>query len=303
MGELITFTGTSGGTATTIVSTALEKFIPQATAQVNFWVHCLSGTGVIGQEVRAKSFAPTTDTLTLHDPGFSAVTPSGATYEIHARTRRARKLEAINSAVRQLGLIVPREVIDTTLTGVADQFTYTLPSNQNWVQVHKVEVHSGASATLVGFPFEAERAYRWNVRREQNRTTGTETWTLQFDGQSQIPTGRVIRVTGVGGFTELAADADVLPLGGAYEGRAIEWIMDWAKYRLLDETVERQPGGEAERYRLRALDMLQKQKEDLLTLMRVPGPGIIETPLTKPHARSGLNLGEFNIYGVASEFS
>lgn len=298
MGELAVITSTASGTTTQITSTDLDQYIPQATANMASWVHCLGGTNV-GVERRAKSYTPSSDLLTLHAPGFPNLTESGVQYEMHARTRRVRKLEALNSAIRQLGLYWPRDVVDASLTGIAAQYEYTLPASINWANVWDVQLqHTSDPPT---YPYDDARSLRWDVRRSMS-AAGVETWTLVFGGQPTV--GRTIRVKGSAFFSDLVADADVLPMGGMWEGKMIEWIMDWAKYKLLDETVERQPGGEAERYRQRAVDKLQQAKEELILSLKPKGGNKITTPFSSSAGnRRGINLAEFNIFGLAGEFS
>lgn len=273
MGELVLFTGTTLGLTTTVISTGLKKFLgSDAVDRTHAWVWALTGNNA-GEEARSTSYAPSTDTLTLLSPGFTNGTASGATYELHRRHRRSRKLEAINSAVRQLGLLCWRNITDTSLTTVAEQYTYTLPAAQNWLAVHSVDIQSNPD--LAGAPYVSAQQFNWSVE-DATTTAGVRTMLLRF-GKQPTPT-RVLRVHGIGYYTELVLDADVLPISGPWEGRALEWIMDWAKYRLMEETVEQQPAGQSDRYRVRALDMLMKQKEDIITLMRSHKGGRINVP-------------------------
>lgn len=297
LGELIVVTSTSVGTDTQVIAEGWTPHFPNTIASnLNGWVYCMSGANS-AQEARAKSYTPASSTLTLHTPGYTASTETAIVYEYHRRTSRARKLEAINSGIRQLGFIWPRQVIDTSLTSADDTWTYTVPSAANFAEITKVEVHSGADSSLVGYPFIALPSTVWEVRKSQNQTTGVETLVLQFTGGYLPPPDRVIRLTGIAWYTDLSANTDVLPIGGRWQGKITEWLYDWGKYRILDETADFQPGSETERYRARAMDKLQQAKEDILLYMRPVRNGIVRVP----NLSAGGDLSNFNIIGLSQD--
>lgn len=274
LGELILCTATSNGSRTTLLSTDLESYFPAQTSNLHSWVYGLTGTaGNIGREARSTTWNPTTDTLTLISPGFPSSTADDDTFEIHLKTRRSRKLEAINDAVGQLGLLWYRRFVDTSITTTENTWSYTLPSNVARLVDVELQVNTEHST----FPYEDVRHLNWTVR-ESTSTAGVLTQTLQFG--EQPPEGRILRLHCEGWFTDLAADTDVLALTGNWERVALAWIYDWAKYRIFEEMVEEFPTGDYEKYRQRALDKLVEARQRVIELTRPHEPGRIVVPGT-----------------------
>lgn len=278
LGEFATFSATADGTATTIISTELTKYFPQDNGNLNTWIYASVPThGPIppnaGQEVRAASWAVVPYRITLHTPGFTDATESADQYELHRRTPRSRKLAALNSSIRQLGLGWPREVIDESLTTVANQWTYVLPSNQNWLRVWKVEIQ--VNTAQASYPYSDARS--WGaVARKSVDTSGVESWVLQFT--TLPPPGRKLRVFGDAWFGEPAADSDIVPLGGVWQGIALEWIYDWAKFRIQDEQADKYPAGDSDKQRVRAQDKLMETRDFLLRNRRTLGSARVNVP-------------------------
>ena len=272
LGEYASFTASSGGTATTILTTSLKAHLPNALAQFNAWIYSIGPTNA-AQTARASVWTPSSSTLTLVSPGFTASTVSGDAFELHLRTTRARKLAALDAAVGNLGLYWGRPVVDTTLTTAAGQYVYTLPAAQNWASVELIEIQNNPNDADA--PYDDARIFNW-VIREGVTTAGTETWVIQFG--SQPTPGRVLRVYGTGHMGAMTLDADVLPTAGNWEHSALEYIYAYAKFRVLDEVADKQPTGSTERYRLRAMDKLQEQGARAISLMRPHKRGRIMTP-------------------------
>jgi len=147
LGELRLSTATSAGLATTVVDTSLLQHFPGDVAQLNAWAYAVAGTNA-GQERRAKSWAYSSTTLTLYSPGFSALTAQNDTFEIHLRSQRARKLEAINEAVGMLNLGWFRKVIDGSIETVSTRYRYALPTAVPWSAVDRVELQGGSDSDL-----------------------------------------------------------------------------------------------------------------------------------------------------------
>ena len=97
---------------------------------------------------------------------------------------------------------------------------------------------------------------------------GVETWLIEFG--ILPPINRKLRIFGEGFYPTLSADTDILAIAGKWEGGALEWIYDWAEFRLNDSLSNRQPTGEAERIRQQALDRLERQKNDILGNAPIP---------------------------------
>jgi hypothetical protein len=83
-------------------------------------------------------------------------------YEIHTRTARSRKLEALNSAIRVLNLSWFRSFQDeVTVTTATNQWRYALPNSVNgWTGIVDVQVQMAPS--LAGYPYQD--ASNWNVQ-------------------------------------------------------------------------------------------------------------------------------------------
>lgn len=277
MGEYFLFSATGTGTTTSIVSTQLDQFFPKSiSGPMGHWIYCSAGTNV-GQEVRAWMYNTTGKTWTLNQPGFTGAPVATDEFEVHARTRRARKLEALNDAIGQLGLLWFREFYDTSLITQQNVWNYTLPSSQNWSNISQVEIQTTTNAILPTYPYLSADPYDWRIRRDVNQTTGAETFVIQFG--IQPPIGRILRIHGEGYFSDLAADTDVLAgVGGKWERAALGWIFDWAKYRVLDEEIEGMPSGDVMKYRQRAQDKLIEARDRIIQLLQTHEPGKIIVP-------------------------
>lgn len=288
LGELVIASATGAGTATTIVSTNLIAELPNNVAQVNWWAYAATGTVAnLTQERRVKSWAADTWTATLHSPGFSAATASSDEFEFHARIPRARKLDALNSAIRQLGLHWYREFVDESVTTATNTLRYTLSSGINWARVHKIELQVSTDGDITGYPYAD--AQPWNPQIYKTvSAAGVETWYLQFG--TQPPADRLVRLYGEAYFSELAADADILGISGVWEGSAIEWILDWATYRLWEREGHRQSSTTGDRYMFWTKDKLQRAKEDLL----LNAPTHKSGRILVPGMETGLSIDGFD---------
>jgi hypothetical protein len=280
--ELIISTPTATGTTTTLIDTGLNQYMPQDTgtgnARLLCWVYCNAGdTANVGQERRAQSFSANSSTLTFFSgAGAWPVAPTSAgTYELHLRSERSRKLEAINSAVRQLGLTWYRVFQDTSITTAINQWTYTIPSADNMSKVSKVEIQISTQPTLIGYPYIDASPWNW-VIRESTDTSGNLTQILQFGVVP--PPNRTLRITMEGWYPNLANDSDVLPLSGKWAGPATEFIYDWATYRLMQWQEHGQPAGELGRYQALSREDLQAALERVLRLAPPHLPGRVVIP-------------------------
>lgn len=288
LADFILITSSSPGTDKTVVSSALSQYLPADADQVNWWVYCSSGTaGNVGQERRAKTWSYQTSTLTLHPPGFPSATNPGDEFEIHRLVKRSAKLDALNSGVRQLGLHWYRDVVDESITTVSSTWRYELPSSVSWVRVYKVEIQATTNSSMSGYPYLDAKPWNPQLYRDVS-PTGAETWYLQFG--LLPPSGRKIRIYGEAAYPALSGDQDVLALSGAWEGKALEWLFDWAVYRLWEREGHRQPSSEGDRYMFWTRDKLMRQREALL----LDAPSHKEGRVLVPGMDTGLAAGVSN---------
>ncbi len=241
MGELYVSTPTSG-TITTLVDANLDQYWPSAVGQQSapMGVWCYGGITADatnrGVERRARSYAQNTHTVTFLAPWPTAI--STGPYEFHWRTPRSRKLEAINSGVRQLGFHWYRTLIDASITTAANTWSYALPSGIQWNTLPKIEIQVATQSTLVGYPYVSGTPWNWTIRPSTS-AAGVTTYTLQFG--TLPPPGRLVRLFGEVNYSDLAADTDILPLDENSAGIATEWLYSWAMYQLTRWESVRQP--------------------------------------------------------------
>jgi hypothetical protein len=276
LGDTVLSTPSASGTAT-LIDPSLVQYFPQTLTQFNGWVY---GTETVpnaqnqGVERRAQAWSPQNSTLQLYSPGFPG-TIQGGTYEIHMRFARSRKLAAINSAIGQLGLTWYRKIIDETLVTQPSTWIYHPDPTQNWANIYRVEIQINTSPTQVGYPFADAEYLNWRPRRWVDQF-GKETWAIEMG--ILPPVNRQLRIFGEGFYPQMVHETDVLAIAGKWEGGALEWIYDWAEFRLNDSLSNRQPTGEAERIRQQAMDRLERQKNDILVNAPSHEPGRIVTP-------------------------
>lgn len=297
LGELAVFSATSTGTTTTVLSTTLQNTLPGTITGYHPWLYPITGTaGNLGAERRVLSWSYDQATLTLAT-ALPSATATSDEFELHMRTQRARKLEAINSAVGQLGLLWYRQFVDTSLTTAQNDWDYTVPANV--ARVSKVEIQVATEASLVagGYPYDDATPLNWTVRRSV-ATNGTETQVLQFGVQP--PPGRTLRLHCEGWFADLAADTDTLALAGVWERPAFDWIMAWGKHQILDEVTERQPGGESEKYRIRSIDQLEKSRDRILQMLQAHQNGRIVVPGVGTGQRTHATRSSRDYFGALS---
>lgn len=249
LGELALSTPTSAGTSTTLIDTSLTQFWPQDidTGTFNVYVYGspTADTANVGVERRATSWQASSGTATLYAPGF-ATGPTTGLYEIHTRTSHARKVEAINTGVRALGLSWYRHVMnESSIVTAANTWRYELPDATLWTGGGwRVELQVNTNADFVGYPYID--ASPWNPQLHQETTAaGVTTWYLQFG--ILPPTDRIVRIYGEAAFTDLAAEADILPLDEPTAGMAYEWLLMNAAAKLWEWEGNRMPAGQVER--------------------------------------------------------
>ena len=276
LGDTIVAYPTGGGTST-MVAPDLVQYFPQTLNQFNGWVYATQNVPNAqnqGLERRGQQWSPTTGTLQLYPPGFPG-SIMGGEYEIHMRFPRRRKMAALNSAISQLGLTWFRQIVDETLSTQAQTWIYYPDPTQNWSNIYRIEIQINTSETQVGYPFADAEYLNWRPRRWVDEL-GKETWAIEFG--ILPPVTRQLRVFGEGFYPQMQNDSDILAIAGKWEGGALEWIYDWAEFRLNDSLSNRQPTGEAERIRQQALDRLERQKNDILVNAPSHQPARIVTP-------------------------
>lgn len=243
MGEFYLATAT-GGSTTTLVDANLDQYWPggvgQQSAPMGIWGYGASdavSTSNRGIERRAKSYTQNTHTIEWLAAWPGAISSGG--YELHWRTPRSRKLEAINSGVRQLGFHWWRSVVDeASITTVANTWQYNLPTTVQWNTVPKLQIQISTDATLVGYPYVDASPWNWAIVPITN-SSGVTTYRLQF--ATIPPPGRIIRVFGEANYNDLVNDSDILPIDATSAGIATEWLYSWAMYQLTRWESVRQP--------------------------------------------------------------
>ena len=276
IGDLVVATPSAGG-ASTLVDNDLRQHFPQPLTQFNGWVYCTQSSPDAanrGIERRGQQWQPSASVLSLYPPGFPGPI-TGGEYEISMRYPRHRKMAAINSAISQLGLMWFREVVDETVLTMVNHWIYTPPATENWSTINRVEIQINTADDQVGYPYADADYLNWRPRRWVDNQ-GLETWAIEFG--ILPPPDRKLRIFGEGFYPRLVQDTDVLAIAGKWEGGALEWIYDWAEFRLNDSISNRLPTGEAERIRQQAMDRLERQKNDILQNAPSHQPGRIVTP-------------------------
>jgi hypothetical protein len=276
VGDLVVATPSAGGVST-LVDADLRAYFPQPLAQFNGWVYCTESSPDAsnrGLERRGQQWQPSASVLQLYPPGFPGPI-TGGEYEISMRYPRHRKMAALNSAISQLGLMWFRQVVDETLLTQTNTWIYYPPAIENWSTINRVEIQINTSDDQIGYPYAEADYLNWRPRRWVD-VMGIETWAIEFG--ILPPPDRKLRIFGEGFYPKLTHDTDVLAIAGKWEGGALEWIYDWAEFRLNDSISNRLPTGEAERIRQQAMDRLERQKNDILQNAPSHQPGRIVTP-------------------------
>jgi len=274
LNELVVCDPTAGGNNTLFCQDLLQ-FFPQAIQQFNGWVYAASPANAQNQGLERRAQNWTTDgTLTLYAPGFPAPI-TGGEYEIHMRYPRARLVEAINSAVGQLGLTWYRDWMDESVVTAANTWKYYPPAAQNWASIYRLEIQINLNETQLGYPYADAEYLNWRPRRYVD-LSGNETWLIEFG--ILPPPDRKLRIFGEGYYPDLVQDADVLPVAGKWERAALDWIYDFAEFRLNWWLTNKQPTAEAEKTRQQAMDRLEQQKNEILQNSPSHRPGRIVTP-------------------------
>ena len=262
--DLVLATVENTGDETHLVDTALNSYMVEDVSHLNLWVYGSLTADILnrGSEVRALSYDAATYTLTLANPGMPSEITVGI-YELRKRAPHNVVLEAINSAIALLDLAWPRAVIDESLTTAQLTQEYALPTGIEWTSVANLKIHLQANMTtdVVGYPFVD--ATPWNPRVDRAvSAAGAESYTLRFGAQP--PIDRTIRLMGDASYTQLVADADVLPLAGAWGQRAFEWIMAYSSYQLDEWSVDRAISGDVKVAQSITGNRLEKQRALLL---------------------------------------
>lgn len=276
IGDGIVVTPSAGGT-TSLVDNELLQYFPQPLQQFNGWIYCTQDSPDAanrGIERRGQQWLPAQSTLLLYPPGFPGPITSGE-YEIGMRYPRHRKMAALNSAIGQLGLTWYRQIVDETIVTQNQTWIYYPNPAENWANIYRIEIQINTAEGQIGYPYADADYLNWRTRRWVN-SLGVETWAIEFG--ILPPTNRQLRVFGEGFYPTLKNDTDILAIAGKWEGGALEWVYDWAEFRLNDSISNRLPTGEAERIRQQALDRLERQKNDVLTSAPSHQPGRIVTP-------------------------
>jgi hypothetical protein len=277
LGELALSTPTAAGSLTTLVDTSLNQHLPADVDKLGCWVYGAESVanGNQGSERRARSWNKDTSSLTFWPPGWPQAVDAAGVYEVHMRTRRARKLAAINGAVGQLYLYWYRDFMFDDLRTAQNTWKYPLPDTILWSGIYRLEVEATKNDQLLGYPYLDGREFDWRYESQVDAAGVRSSW-IQFG--IQPPPDRIIRMWAQGYSASLTHDGDRLALDGKWQGAAREWIFDYAEYLIDKWESSRQPAGQADRYRIMSLDRLNAMKEDLLRLAPPHKPSPIIVP-------------------------
>src|SRR4029453_8094865 len=158
------------------------------------------------------------------------------------RCPRARIVEALNTAIGQLGLNWFREWVDESITTEYNRWIYPLPPDQNWANVYKLEIQINTSADQIGYPYPDAADLNWRPRNWTNQL-GEEQWAIEFG--LLPPPDRKLRVFGEQYFADITSDANLLPLAGKWERAALDWVFDYSEFRLKWWLANKKPTAEA----------------------------------------------------------
>lgn len=297
LGEYIQSTPTASGSSagTTLVDSNLLQYWPQTigTGQEQFMPWVYGSTTVdaanVGITRRATMWnsASAVTALTFPVAWPAPITSTGSSgapvYDIFLRNSRDRLLEAVNSAVGQLGLWWFREFIDTSITTAAQTWSYTLPSGQYIARLWQVEYQVDTSSNNIGFPYADAQNLDWQVV-ESTDTTGAFTQTLQFGILPPYP--RTLRLRGEAYFPDLVNDSDVLALSGEWQRPCTGWIYKYAAFLINSWLAMQLPQGDTQRYAALEQSLLQEAETLKAEMKRGHKPGRIVVP--------GLGEGLFN---------
>ena len=290
MGEYVLLPSVTG-TTTSLTSSVLGQYwtttMGSTDAPVGAWVYGTS-TAVHadnrGVERRVRSYSPTTTTATFTTawPG----TISSGAYEVHARTPRARKLAAINSAVRLLGFFWARHLVyaEAPLITAANTWTYNLPT-ANIQSITRVELQVNTAAGFTGYPYVDASPWNWAAVPITD-ASGNTSIRLQFGALP--PPGRIIRLVAEIGYSDLVLDADILPLDAASYGPASEFIYSWATLQLQRWETLRQPPAQAAWIENKMANLMKEAADLRDRFQRTPPATRIVLP--------GVGDGQFNAY-------
>lgn len=274
LGELVVCMPESGG-QTALFCRDLLMYFPQPIQQFNGWVYCAGAQDAQNQGFERRGQQWTIDgTLGLYPPGFPAPI-TGGEYEIHMRYPRARLIEALNTAIGQLGLNWYREWQDDSIVTEANTWIYYPPADQYWANIHRLEIQINLSETQVGYPYADAEYLNWRPRKWTNQD-GVETWAIEFG--LLPPPNRKLRIFGEQYFPDITTDTDLLPIGGKWERAALDWVYDYSEFRLQWWSTNKQPTAEADKMRQQAMDRLEQQKNEILQNAPAHRPGRIVTP-------------------------
>lgn len=187
LGNVLNSTTTGAGSATTIVDSA-------RTERDDYWNNgtiWIKGGTHAGKSRKVSDFAQSGGTFTI--PTTSTAVGSGIAYSLLSADWPLDKLwEFINRALRSIGDI-PQ--LDTTLTTVANQEAYTLPSGVYNVQ--RVEIATSKTSPYYYRPWHG-------VWREENGY-------LYFNSLREPDSaGYIMRLTYAGQHAEMDADDDTI---------------------------------------------------------------------------------------------
>lgn len=246
--EMFVSTPTSTGTTTTLVDTLLNQELPNNVAAFNAWVYGRNNVVLANRGIERRAYAWTANSSTLTFRGAWPTAPTAlGVYEIHKKFRRGRLLEALNSALRRLGLFCYRQVQDMTITTEQGIWRYLLNPEQAWTQIYRIEIQEDTNEDQETFPYTLADDWGWDIYTTDEN--GQESFWVQF--RNLPPPGRILRIIGEGYFPDLVYDYDTLNLDGRWAGSALEWIFDWAEYRL-DSWLLNQDGAGDEAQKLMA---------------------------------------------------
>ncbi len=297
MGDYVLVTAANTGTTTTLVDARLDEQITEdVVSDLNSWVYGVATTtqgytpadsANRGIERRGKSYTQSSHTIGLYAAMPAAMTTGN--YELHSRHARSRKLAALNSAVSLLNLAWYRDVWDTSLTTAAGTWEYTLPTSILWTAVKQVEIQVLTTGSFATYPYADAMAWDYRIY-PQTDSSGNKTLSLQFGVQP--PPSRTLRIIGRAAYAAMANEGDILPVPDAWS-EALEFVYDWAAFRLWEFEENRQPTGQTERIRQAKQDRLQQA----LMQLQENRPQVPNVRVSVP----GMGTGQYPSGGISDD--
>jgi hypothetical protein len=215
---VILHTGTTSeaGTTLSVVCLPLIDHYSEDDSMNGSSIYDVTGT----EWRRVSSWLASSGTAAVNR-AFTASQASGRAIEVYEQFTPDELDDALRMALDEAYPYVAEEIVDTSLTGIASQYEYTVPNTiRDLSRMRGGKVQYEIDTAVTTFPY-ADIDY-WDVRP----ASGSQTLVLPNAG---FYVGRTLRLTGWGAPTYPATDATLLPLPAdnltllAFKAAQIAW--------------------------------------------------------------------------------